>query len=104
MKDLIMPRLPHVEHAPDPSSLVVGLACAYEATAIFSGERLPTLSRLQKRYRPLGGVVVAWLFMHFVRYEERVVREERELVAESAAERALAKARHLGLHLPRPAG
>jgi hypothetical protein len=57
--------------APDSQSWVIASLCAYEVAAILSRERLPTLSRLQKRFRPLGAFLVLWMVIHFIRYEER---------------------------------
>lgn len=84
----------------DPLPLVVALACGYEALAILTGERLPTITSLQHRYRPLGWIVVGWLSYHFLYHEE--IRHE-EMVAEAADTAAAHAARALGL-LQRPAG
>lgn len=78
---------------PDTMSLVIGLACSYEAAAIFSGGHLPTLSQLHHRFEPLGWLIVGWIGYHLVHYEEHA----QERVAEDAAERAVTKARRLGL-------
>lgn len=86
------------ENRPDATSLVVAAVCGYEVAAIFSRNKLPTISRLQRKYEPLAWVVVGWLAYHFRHYEER----KRELVAETAADHAVAKARRLGM-LQRPA-
>lgn len=53
--------------------VVVASGCGYELVAIASRGRLPTLSRMQKRFRPLGVAVVAWLIWHFIHYEEELV-------------------------------
>lgn len=82
---------------PNTVSAVVAAACGYECIALLSGRRLPTLSQLQRRHEPLAWLLVGWLVYHLRHYEEA----EREMVAEDAAVRAVAKARLLGL-LPRP--
>jgi hypothetical protein len=81
----------------DPLPLVVALACGYEAVAILSGERLPTITGLQHRYRPLGWIIVGWLSYHFLYHEEIAHEELVEKVAETAAARAIRRARVLGL-------
>lgn len=83
---------------PDATSWIVAAVCGYEVAAIFSNGHLPTISRLQHKFEPLAWVVVGFLAYHFKTYEER----KRELVAENAADRAVAKARIMGM-LPRPA-
>ena len=87
----------------DPLPLVVALACGYEAVAILTGERLPTITSLQRRHRPLGWIVVGWLSYHFLYHEE--IQHAEEMVAAAAglppAERAVARARALGM-LRRP--
>jgi hypothetical protein len=85
----------------DPLPLVVALACGYEAVAILTGERLPTITSLQHRFRPLGWIIVGWLSYHFLYHEERQHEELVERAAESAAARAVSRARALGL-LQRP--
>jgi hypothetical protein len=85
----------------DPLPLVVALACGYEAVAILSGERLPTITGLQHRYRPVGWIIVGWLSYHFLYHEEIAHEELVEAAAESAATRAIRKARAMGM-LQRP--
>ncbi len=87
----------------DPLPLIVALACGYEAVAILTGERLPTITSLQHRYRPLGWIIVGWLSYHFLYHEEIAHEELVEQAAESAAVRAIHRARALGM-LQRPAG
>ena len=87
------------ERRPDVTAVIVAVACAYEVTAILSGNRLPTISRLQFHHRSIGGLVVGWLVWHFLAYEEG---KREQLVAEVAAERAVAKVRSMGM-LQRPA-
>lgn len=87
----------------DPLPLVVALACGYEAVALLTGERLPTITSLQRRYRPLGWIVVGWLSYHFLYHEEQRHEEMVAAAADSAAARAVRRARAVGV-LQRPAG
>lgn len=75
----------------------VGAACAYEVAALASRGRLPTLSELQRRHDALAWLILGVLAYHFAHYQEGVL----EPVAENAADRAVRKARRLGL-LQRP--
>lgn len=87
----------------DPLELVVAAACAYESAALLSNGRIPSITKLQKRHRPLGWVVVGWLSYHFLYYEEKHLAEE--MVAAdldgSAMRRFVQRADALGL-LRRP--
>jgi hypothetical protein len=53
---------------PGITDAAIAALCGYEIAAICSGERLPTLSRMQSRYRLLGCALVGALTWHFVRY------------------------------------
>lgn len=71
----------------------VALACAYEVAALASKGHLPTLSELQRRHDLLAWLILGGLAYHFAHYQEAVL----EPVAETAADRAVRKARGLGL-------
>lgn len=103
---------PFGDRPPDLVSTVIGAVCGYEAVAVFSGGRLLTITELHRRHEAVGVLVLGWLvahFLHAVREElEGVLTDEaraaawkeehrREQIAESAAERAVTRARHLGL-------
>lgn len=81
----------------DPLPLVVALVCGYEAVALLTGGRLPTITGLQHRYRPVGWIIVGWLSYHFLYHEEKAHEELVEAAAESAAERLVHKVRALGV-------
>jgi len=56
---------------PGVMDAVIAAFCGYEVAAIMSGERLPTLSRIQHRHRVVGAAIVGYLTWHFVRYKPR---------------------------------
>lgn len=51
---------------------VIAGFCGYEVAAIVSGERLPTISRIQHRHRVVGAVIVGYLTWHFIRYHPKL--------------------------------
>lgn len=46
---------------------LMGILCGYEAVALATREKLPTLSRLQARHPVIGTAIVAGLGFHFLR-------------------------------------
>lgn len=56
---------------PGVMDAVIAAFCGYEVAAIVSGERLPTLSRIQHRHRIVGAAIVGYLTWHFVRYKPK---------------------------------
>jgi hypothetical protein len=51
---------------------VVAVVCGYELVALYSGGKIPTLSRLSCRYRWLGPVLVGGLTLHLYRFRRTV--------------------------------
>lgn len=51
---------------------VIAAFCGYEVAAIVSGERLPTLSRIQHKHRVVGAAIVGYLTWHFIRYHPKI--------------------------------
>jgi len=49
-----------------PTRWVVATACGYEAAALISRGKIPTISSLQRRHRLLAYLVVGWLCWHFL--------------------------------------
>ncbi len=49
---------------------VVAAVCAYEAAAIVSCGKIPTITALQHRHRTLAYLIVGALAWHFLRYED----------------------------------
>jgi hypothetical protein len=64
----LRPRSEAVLTAYPPIHIIVGLACAYEAAAIFT-RKMPTISALQKQHPIVAFLICGWLAWHFARYE-----------------------------------
>ena len=60
-----------------PTRWVVATAYGYEAAALISCGKIPTISSLQRRHRLLAYLVVGWLCWHFLWYEAPKSPEER---------------------------
>jgi hypothetical protein len=59
---------------PGWESYALAAVVGYETVALVvrNDSRVPTLTYLQSKYRPLGWAMVAFLAVHFVRYDRQV--------------------------------
>lgn len=61
------------DEIPAWESYALAAVLTYESVALVArnDRRVPTLTYLQSRYRPLGVAMVAFLAVHFVRYDRK---------------------------------